>query len=259
VRTAETARLARDQPPSAVQEYQFAVKQGYKGTFEQWDRSSKKAGATNVSLSNITKQEGEESKAVGKYFGEAYSDILKAGAGAESKISRYSRLGQLLDGVSTGKFAATGLEIAKAASTIGLNIDPNMANKEAAQALAGEIALELRNPSGGAGMPGAMSDADRQFLVNMVPGLATTPGGRKLMLETAIKLANRDKEVAAMARKYRQKKGNIDEGFYDELAQFSAANPLFKAGGQEGATGGGLSPQEQKEYDALRARFGGRR
>jgi hypothetical protein len=89
-------------------------------------------------------------------------------------------------------------------------------------------------------MPGAMSDADRQFLVNMVPGLATTPGGRKLMLETATKLANRDKEVAAMARKYRQKKGNIDEGFYDELAQFSAANPLFKAGGSQ--SDGGPKP-----------------
>jgi hypothetical protein len=102
-----------------------------------------------------------------------------------------------------------------------------MQNKEAAQALSSEIALQLRNPSGGAGMPGAMSDADRQFLANMVPGLATTPEGRKLMIETATKLAQRDKEVAAMARKYRQKKGNIDEGFYDELAQFSSAKPLF--------------------------------
>ena len=140
--------------------------------------------------------------------------------------------------MNTGKFAQTGLEIAKAASALGVNIDPNMQNLEAAQALAGEIALELRNPSGGAGMPGAMSDADRQFLVNMVPGLATTPGGRKLMLETATKLANRDKEVAAMARKYRQKHGNIDEGFYDELARFSAEKPLF---GQGGSQSGGAS------------------
>lgn len=36
--------------PSAVQEYQFAQQQGYGGTFEQWDRERKKAGATNVSM-----------------------------------------------------------------------------------------------------------------------------------------------------------------------------------------------------------------
>lgn len=182
------------------------------------------AASTNVTL----KQEGEEAKSVGKFFGDAYANIQQAGFSAQSKVNRYSRLGQLLDGVSTGKFAGAGLEVAKAASSLGFNIDPNMANKEAAQALSGEIALELRNPSGGAGMPGAMSDADRQFLTNMVPGLATTPEGRTLMLETAQKLAKRDMDVARMARDYRKRNGSINEGFYDELARYSESNPLFQ-------------------------------
>lgn len=182
------------------------------------------AASTNVTL----KQEGEEAKSVGKFFGDAYANIQQSGFSAQSKVNRYNRLGQLLDGVSTGKFAGAGLEVAKAASSLGFNIDPNMANKEAAQALSGEIALELRNPSGGAGMPGAMSDADRQFLTNMVPGLATTPEGRTLMLETAQKLAKRDMDVARMARDYRKRNGSINEGFYDELARYSESNPLFQ-------------------------------
>ncbi len=182
------------------------------------------AANTNVTL----KQEGEEAKSVGKFFGDAYANIQNAGFSAQSKLTRYDRLGQLLEGVSTGKFADAGLEVAKAANSLGFNLDANLANKEAAQALSGEIALELRNPSGGAGMPGAMSDADRQFLVNMVPGLGTTPEGRRLMLETAKKLAQRDVEVARIARDYRKRNGTVDEGFYDELARFSAANPLFE-------------------------------
>lgn len=182
------------------------------------------------------KQETEEAKAVGKMFGESFADIQKAGFSAQSKVNQYDRLGQLLEGVNTGKFTQTGLEIAKAANAVGLNIDPNLGNKEAAQALSGEIALALRNPSGGAGMPGAMSDADRQFLVNMVPGLATTPDGRKMMLDTAKKLAKRDMDVARIAREYRKKNGSINEGFYDELNQFSQANPLFAQ--QPKATGG---------------------
>lgn len=184
--------------------------------------------APAASATIINKQETEEAKSVGKFFGDAYATVQNAGFSAQSKVNRYNRLGQLLDGVNTGKFAGAGLEVAKAANTLGFNIDPNMANKEAAQALSGEIALELRNPSGGAGMPGAMSDADRQFLVNMVPGLATTPDGRKLMLETGQKLAKRDMEVARIAREYRKRNGTIDEGFYDELSRYSESNPLFQ-------------------------------
>lgn len=188
----------------------------------------------------VLRQEGEEAKSVGKFFGDAYANIQGAGFSAQSRVNRYSRLSQLLDGVNTGKFAGAGLEVAKAASTLGFNIDPNMANKEAAQALSSEIALELRNPSGGAGMPGAMSDADRQFLANMVPGLATTPQGRTLMLETAQKLAKRDMDVARIAREYRKRNRSIDEGFYDELAKYSEANPLFtnQAASTSGANGG---------------------
>ncbi|RYD69107.1 MAG: hypothetical protein EOP84_29100 [Verrucomicrobiaceae bacterium] len=182
------------------------------------------AANTNV----VLKQEGEEAKAVGKFFGDAYANIQNAGFSAQSKVSRYNRLGELLEGVNTGKFSAAGLEVAKAGQSLGFNIDPNIGNKEAAQALASEIALELRNPSGGAGMPGAMSDKDREFLVSMVPGLATTPQGRKQMLETAQKLAQRDVQVSKIAREYRKRNGTIDEGFYDELARYSEQNPLFK-------------------------------
>lgn len=36
--------------PAAIQEYQFAVNQGYKGTFDQWDTARRRAAATNVSV-----------------------------------------------------------------------------------------------------------------------------------------------------------------------------------------------------------------
>lgn len=36
--------------PSAVKEYQFAKAQGYPGTFDQWDLSRKRAGASSVSV-----------------------------------------------------------------------------------------------------------------------------------------------------------------------------------------------------------------
>jgi hypothetical protein len=184
------------------------------------------------------KQETEEAKKVGGFFGEEYGNVLKAGTTAQSKLNRYNRLGELLADVDTGKFTGAGLEVAKAARSIGFNVSDKVGNLEAAQALSGEIALELRNPSGGAGMPGAMSDADRQFLQNMVPGLQTTPQGRTLMLDTAKRLAQRDIDVARLAREYRRRNGQIDEGFYEELATFSEANPLFSQKNQAGGGNG---------------------
>ena len=177
----------------------------------------------------INKQEGEESKTVGKFFGESYADVQKAGMSAQGKVNRISRLSQLLDGVDTGKFAPLGVEVAKGAKALGLNIDDKLSNKEAAIALSSEIALELRNPAGGAGMPGAMSDADRNFLSGMVPDIEKTPEGRKLIVETSRKMAQRDIAVAKMAREYRAKHGSINEGFYNELAAYADANPLFQS------------------------------
>lgn len=41
-----------------------------------------------------------------------------------------------------------------------------------------------------------------------------------------------------MAREYRKQNGHLDEGFYQQLKQFSEANPLF---GDMGAASGGYS------------------
>ena len=38
------------EPPSAVQEYEYAKGQGYKGSFQQWDTARRRAGASNTSV-----------------------------------------------------------------------------------------------------------------------------------------------------------------------------------------------------------------
>lgn len=39
---------AEKSAPTPIQEYQFAVGQGYKGSYDQWDRSRRQAGATSI-------------------------------------------------------------------------------------------------------------------------------------------------------------------------------------------------------------------
>ena len=172
-------------------------------------------------------QEKSEAKTVGEFYGKQYADIQTAGYQAGNKLNKINRLNTLLEGVDTGKYTPLGTDVAAGAKSIGFNIDPKLGNKQAATSLLNEMALELRNPSGGAGMPGAMSDADRNYLAQIVPNLSIDKNGRQLITETNQALAKRDQDVARLARDYRKKHGNIDEGFYDELSKFSNANPLF--------------------------------
>ncbi len=182
-------------------------------------------------------QEKATSAAIGKGVGEQYIKISEAGIAANNKLSKLDRLEGLLQGVETGKLTPTTTQIAALGKSLGFDVDPTLDSKQAVESLANEMALELRNPSGGAGMPGAMSDKDREFLVQMVPGLAKTPGGNRLIIETAKKLAKRDQEVARMARAYKKAHGGeFDDGFYDELQEHADKNPLFgpKVGMVEG-------------------------
>ena len=178
------------------------------------------------------KQETEFGKKVGGELGEMYSGLLRADMNAPATIGKYERLGTMLKEAGSGKFKGTTTEIKAAAKGLGIDLNAlgvrdDVAPAQAARALANQLALELRNPAGGAGMPGALSDKDREFLVQSIPGLENDPKGNEKMIEYRTKLARREQQVARMARDYRRKNGKFDEGFFDELQQWSEKNPLF--------------------------------
>lgn len=184
----------------------------------------------------------------GDAFGGIYEKMLNRSMEIGGERQKLGRLDMLLDQIYTG----TGGDIVDKAKRAGqmLGIDLGTVGPgEAAGALGNELALQLRNPAGGAGMPGAMSDADREYLRNMVPGLANTKEGRKLMLETRLKLLDREQEIGRMARRYvKENKGQLDEGFLDKLEEYSAKTPLFNDADRQklegvGKAGGGGLPE----------------
>ena len=179
-----------------------------------------------ISQTTAGKQQAEKQ---GTFFGDTYADLQKKGMGSNDSIAKYQRLSSLLEGVDTGKFTGTTLEIKKAAKAAGidLGVPDNVGALEAARALTSELALLARNPDSGMGMPGAMSDADRSFLVNMQPGIEQTPEGRRLMIDAAVKMERRKQDIARLAREY--KNGQLDNGFFQVVQEYANANPLFPA------------------------------
>jgi hypothetical protein len=176
---------------------------------------------------DVGAQEKKEAQTVGGYFGTRYGELLDAAESARRQMAEYARLNKLLESVYTGTGSNTFLQIKKAGEMLGLDFE-GVGEAEAAEALSSQMALKLRNPAGGAGMPGAMSDKDREFLAKMVPRLATSAEGRRLMFETRRRLNQRSIDVARKAREYRKKHGQLDEGFFDVLDAWSAKRTLFE-------------------------------
>lgn len=207
------------------------------------------ASRTTVNMPPIEK---EEDKFIGKSRGEAFVSINKAGYDANQRLAKLEMLDRTLTGVDTSGLTPIGMKVASAARGLGINIDANLPAKEAAQAISNEMALQMRNPAGGAGMPGAMSDADREFLLNSVPNLSQTPQGRAMLIEVQKRLAKRDQEVAALAREYRGKVGKFDEGFDDFLRSringslFADLMPRSKSG----VIGAPTAPGSVIKFDA---------
>jgi hypothetical protein len=162
-----------------------------------------------------------------------YNDLQTAGMNAPGKIANYQRVGQLLDGFDGGSLSNVGMQGAKLANSLGIQIDPQLPAKEAAVAIGNQLALQLRDPSNGGGMPGSMSDADRNFLTASVPGLNQTNEGRKQLIDYQTKVLQRQQDVAQFARKWRQKYGRLDStdpngnDFQAALSAWSTQNPLF--------------------------------
>lgn len=161
-------------------------------------------------------------------YAKLYGDINKASMQNPGKIAKFNRIGQLLGDFEGGKLSKAGFDLAQLGNSVGVKIDKALPNKEAAEALSKEVALDLRNTAEGAGMPGAMSDADREFLRSMTPQMASTAEGRKQIIESRVALWQRENQVAEMARKYVKKYGQLNEDFFSQLGVWSEAHPVFK-------------------------------
>jgi hypothetical protein len=181
-----------------------------------------KAGATTVDARSYNTQESAQSQVYGKSLGEMRATINQAGYDAPAKLARLDRMEQLLAGVDGGAAAPAMAEIASFANSLGVKIDPKLGNKQAAEALAREMAATLRQPG-----TGPMTDKDFDNFLKQVPSLSKTAEGRTEIIKTLRAAVARDQMAAKFQREYAQKNnGTIDDNFFDVLADFYAKNPV---------------------------------
>lgn len=162
-------------------------------------------------------------------WADQYDAAQKAALAAGSRKNTYAAMQSMLPDFETGKAVPTITDLQAWGQSLGIDLGDveKIGAKQAFDALSKQLALQNRNPSGGAGMPGSLSNQDRNYLTKTVPGLAMTKGGNYKMIEVASKLAQRDQEVAYIMEQYRKQYGTLDGGVQEALQQWADAHPLF--------------------------------
>lgn len=216
--------LGRMTPPASspdtlltndVKNYRYAQAQGFGGSFADWLQQDAR---------NKQGFENEYDKTLGKAQAEEFLGLQNAPIKRGQVLSQMEQVHGLL-GDRGGFMGSTLQEMKMAADRLGVPI-AGMDADQAAQAVSNDLALKLRSTGDGGGMPGAMSDADRQFLYKQVPSIDMTPQGRAKLIEVHRRMLNREGQVAELARAYASQHGRLDSGFYGALTQLRD-QPLF--------------------------------
>jgi hypothetical protein len=171
-------------------------------------------------------QDVSTAEQTGKQYAKEYEDIVNQASAARGKYKKLSDIDALLGDSYTGTLGPEFKNLQKLGALFGIDTAV-VGNKEAAEALSRQLALTLRDPSLGGGMPGSLSDSDRKFLESMTPDLAMTAAGRKRLVAIAERVAKKQEKIANEAYRYATKnRGMLDMGWSQQRLNLEQ-EPMF--------------------------------
>ncbi len=177
---------------------------------------------------------------VGKTYAKQFTDLQTGGRNATNKLNSLALIEQQM--TSPNFYSGYGGEQVKRFNqllgAIGIKDAKTASPAEVVDALSNQVVLDQLGGSLGAGI----SDSDRKSIALIGPGIAKTPEGNRQLIGIYRSIAQREQQVAQMARDYAKTNGGrIDAGFDDQVAKFAAENPLFP---QAQASAKASAPQE---------------
>ena len=138
-----------------------------------------------------------------------------------------TQMRELLDsGLQTGALA----KLSKSAKSFVQSLFPDteiegLAEAEVFNAISNQLALLIRNPDSGMGLPGATSNRDLSFLIESVPNLGTSVEGNKLLLDVYDKMYNLQVDVMGEQRRIIKANNGVPPlDLEEQLASFVETN-----------------------------------
>ena len=155
--------------PSSIREYNFAVNQGFKGTFQDWTTQQKKAGApsTNITLPGDKKL----SEILGKGAAERLDNSFTQAQEAQSTLQNISELRPIIEqGVFAGPLSGAPRAIAQIATSLGITgKDTKEQLERTAVAMQGLAKFELSAAAAMRGQ-GAITENERMLIQRAAAG-----------------------------------------------------------------------------------------
>jgi len=160
--------------PSAVREYQFAQSQGYQGTFDQWNKDTKKAGATQIGMPKIDIKMGDS---VAGQVGPMLKDSRIAVTGAVKMYDAADRIEKALasNQVSAGPLSSQIQTVKQLIQKIGGGNDESIRQTQQVIRSLAQMSVEARKQLQGQGQVTesegkAVAKADAGDIDNMTVG-----------------------------------------------------------------------------------------
>lgn len=226
-----TAPAAADTETTANQrDYDRAVSQGYAGTLEQW--LTERATAARPQY-----YENAYDRVTGEFNAEALNTIYQNETLALDRMTNLGLMEQLVNDPTfysgTGANLIEGLR--RFAAAIGVADPAAAVSMETFRALANEATLDAIGGSLGVGI----SNADRDMIRQMVANMTFSPEGNRLLINIHQAVANRNLEIAELARQYTADPAHprLDDGFRRMLTDWAQENPLVLPGTEQGGAG----------------------
>lgn len=230
--------------PGAVQEYQFAQGQGFKGTFQDWQLQQKQAGAqrNSITMNNMAPRAllaGDE-----EMMKKAADDYTTA----RSILPVFDIAGKAAANFpQTGITGDAALVWERGKNMLGL--DNNAPAGEALRAMQTRMGVLQRMPGSG-----STSDMEMSMYMQAVPSLSNTPQGNQFLATVGKKLAQRKIDNYLELRSYYSKHNGDLSGFVPDDKPILDARETATL---QGASTGGAPPAAGAPGTAPGATTGG--
>lgn len=203
-------QLARGPAPTAaVRNYEIAKQQGYQGSFMDYQTSLRRASAPPGPEKSYDKE-------IGKQLAKEFTAAQKEGAKARSSMNTLSVMEKAIDdpNLYTGIGGEAVQNAKKMAQFFGVKVK-GVGTGELVSTISKEIAVNNKDK-----LPGPMSNSDRQFLVDMAPGLQNSRDGNRLIIQLGMMSKRYTIDRANTVREYAKANGGrLDSGVYAALGQ----------------------------------------
>lgn len=215
VQEAAMARLKalqdQGQPTGPMKEYDLARRQGYQGTFQDFnaENEAKKTAATEDAKINIKK----------------YESLVEAGTHAQQEIPQLQMLQTQMNDPNffSGSGEKYNLLYKRLKSAVGIDPDAPVPQEMLRKVMASNVLGSLGSLKG----LGQIRNAEIKMAQTASAAPDNSIPANKLLVEIALRTHQRNADIADMAQAYKETNGTLDAGFDKKVTAYGKQHPLF--------------------------------